>query len=202
MNSVFGRRAALRGAAVLTAGATLPAGTATAAEPGELTWRVPGQPLSPQGIRTRLVAGVPATIDYGRPVTIGPVTVQVVTDDHLGLIVRAAGYDAVSAVVTASVVVTDARGLSGRLPITITFPRASVPTTQVEFVLTGTAILTGAPVLPAARNAGVMTIALDPDPAAVISVYRQSSGATTDFTSAPRLSPVQQDTTVARIEVR
>jgi hypothetical protein len=202
MKSLFGRRAALRGATLLAAGATLPAGPALAAEPGELTWQVPGQPLTPQQIRTRLVAGVPAAIDYGRPVTIGPVTVQVVTDEHLGLIMRAAGYEAVSAVVAASVVVTDARGLSGRLPITVVFPRTTVPATQVEFVLTGTATLTGAPVLPSARNPGVTTIAIEPAASAVITVYRKVSGAPTDIKSKPSLYPPQQDPVVARIEVR
>jgi hypothetical protein len=202
MKSVFGRRAALRGAAVFAAGTALPAGTAEAAEPGELTWLVPASPLTPQRMRTRVLAGIPAVIGYGAPVTVGPVTVQAIGDEHLGMIIYAAGYQAVSAVVTASVVVADARGLSGRLPITVTFPRTPVPTTPAEFFLTGTAILTGAPVLPSARNPGVTTIALDPDPAAVLTFYRRGSGAPTEVKSAPRLNPAQQDTVVARIEVR
>ncbi|GLY43736.1 hypothetical protein Amsp01_097590 [Amycolatopsis sp. NBRC 101858] len=202
MKSVFGRRAALRGAAVLAAATALPPGTAEAAESGELTWLVPVAPLTPQRMRTRLLAGIPAVIEYGRPVTVGPVTVQAIGDEHLGMIIYAAGYQAVSAIVTASVVVADARGLSGRLPITVTFPRTPVPTTQAEFVLTGTAILTGTPVLPSARNPGVTTIALDPDPAAVLTFYRRGSGAPTEVTGAPRLNPAQQDTVVARIEVR
>jgi hypothetical protein len=202
MKFSFGRRTALRGAAALAAGTALPVGTAAAADGGELTWLVPASPLTPQRMRTRLLAGVPAVIDYGRPVTIGPVTVQAIGEEHLGMIIYAAGYQAVSAVVTASVVVADARGLSGRLPITVVFPRTPVPTTQAEFVLTGTATLTGAPAVPSARNPGVTSITLDPDPAAVLTFYRRGSGDPAEVKSAPRLNPAQQDTVVARIEVR
>jgi hypothetical protein len=195
----FGRRAALRGAAVFAAAASAPVGAA-AATTDELTWDLhPGQLGAGGPVRSRIVAGVPAVIGYGEPVALGPVVFQVLGGDLLGAMARVAGYDAVSAKVTTNVVVTDARELSGWFPVALEIPRTTVPDQQVELVLTGTATLVEPP--PGPRNAGPMTVAATSGATGVLTLYRTGS-------SAPLLLDVQavltpdQDPLLATIEVR
>jgi hypothetical protein len=197
---VFGRRAALRGAAVFAAGAAVPVGAAAAAGTAELRWELHPGPFGAGGpVRSRIVAGVPAVIGYGEPVALGPVVFQVLGNDLLGGMARAAGYDAVSAKVTTNIVVTDARELSGRFPVALEIPRTTVPDRQVELVLTGTATLVEPP--PGPRNAGPMTVAATSEATGVVTLYRTGSG-------APLLRDLQavlvadQDPLLATIEVR
>jgi hypothetical protein len=192
----FGRRTALRGATVFAAGAAVPARAAAA----ELTWDLyPGQLGAGGPVRSRIVSGVPAVIRYGEPVVFGPVIVQVLGKDLLGGIARAAGYDAVSAKVTAHVVVTDARQLSGRLPVALEIPRTVVPDKQAELVLTGTATLVEP--APGPRNAGPMTVAATSGATGVLTLYRIGSGAATPLDFQAELAP-DQDPLLATIEVR
>jgi len=201
MEPVFKRRTALRGAAVLAAGAAAPVGVAAADEFAELAWRASAPGISPQPFRTRIVSGVPAVAGYGTSVTLGPVIVQAISHQSFPLILRGAGYTSLTATVTAAVVVTDARGLSGRLPMTIVFPRVTVPTTAVETVLTGTATLTGTPQLPAVRNPGTMTIKVESPAKGAVTVFN-NAGVGTSITSTITLFPVNGDPLAATIEVR
>lgn len=205
MNSVFNRRAAIRGAVVLAAGAATPTGAeiAAAADFPQLSWQAQVPSIGGQKMRSRIISGVPATVDYGKPVALGPVIVQVLTEDTMGRVARAAGYGAVSGTVTASVVVTDARGLSGRFPITIEFPRTDLATGLVESVITGTATLTGSTTLPLPRNPGPMTIAIDPSATGAMAAYKLVVGAPpTLFNSRIMLYPQTQNPLVATIVVR
>jgi hypothetical protein len=201
MEPAFKRRAALRGAAVLAAGAAVPVGAAAADEFPELTWRATAPGASPPPFRVRVISGIPAVAGYGTSVTLGPVIVQAISDRAFPLMVRTAGYSSVTATVTGAVVVTDARGLSGRLPVTIDFPRVTMPTVAVETVLTGTATLTGAPQLPAVRNPGTMTIKVEPGAKGAVQVFKDS-GASASFTSTITLYPPTRNPLVATIEVR
>jgi hypothetical protein len=194
----FGRRTALRGAAVFAAGAAVPARAVAGTR--ELTWELHSTHIGGVGpLRSRIVSGVPEVIRYGEPVLFGPVIVQLLGKDLLGGMARAAGYDAVSAKVTAHVVVTDARQLSGRLPVAVEFPRTMVPDKQAELVLTGTATLVEPP--PGPRNTGPMTVAATSGATGVLTLYRIGSGTATplDFRADP--AP-DQDPLLATIEVR
>ncbi|GLY43737.1 hypothetical protein Amsp01_097600 [Amycolatopsis sp. NBRC 101858] len=194
----FGRRTALRGAAVFAAGAAVPgrAGAGTR----ELTWELHSTHIGGVGpLRSRIVSGVPEVVRYGEPVVFGPVIVQLVGKDLLGGMARAAGYDAVSAKVTAHVVVTDARQLSGRLPVAVEFPRTVVPDERAELVLTGTATLAEPASGP--RNAGPMTVAATSGAAGVLTLYRTGSGAATPLGFEAGLAS-DQDPLLATLEVR
>ncbi|WP_410671108.1 hypothetical protein [Amycolatopsis sp. cmx-4-68] len=201
MEPAFKRRTALRGAAVLAAGAAVPVTAAAADEFPELTWRASGPGANPPPFRMRIISGIPAVAGYGTVVTLGPVIVQVISDRVFPLMLRDVGYSSVAATVTGAVVVTDARGLSGRLPVTIDFPRVTMPTIAIETVLTGTATLTGSPQLPAVRNPGPMTIKAEPGATGAVTVSKDS-GVTRSFTSTITLFPPNRDPRVATIEVR
>ncbi len=203
MQSEFKRRAALRGAAVLAAGTAVPIGAADAAsaEFTELTWRASGPGISPQPFRTRVISGIPAVVGYGTSVTFGPVIVQAISDRSFPLLLRTTGYSSLNATVTGTVVVTDSRGLSGRLPVTIVFPRVTMPATAVETVFTGTATLTGSPQLPAVRNPGPIRIAVESGFRGAVEVFKDN-GTSASFTSTITLVPVNQNPVVATIEVR
>ena len=201
MEPVFKRRAALRGAAVLAAGAAAPVGVATADEFAELVWRASAPGISPQPFRTRIISGIPAVVGYGTSVTLGPVIVQAISHRSFPLIVRSAGYSSVSATVTGTAVVTDARGLSGRVPVTIVFPRVTMPTTGVETTFTGTATVTGTPQLPAVRNPGTMKIEAESPAQGAVTLFKDS-GASTSVASLITLTPNTPVPPVATIEVR
>ncbi|SEF35773.1 hypothetical protein SAMN05421837_108368 [Amycolatopsis pretoriensis] len=201
MEPVFKRRSALRGAAVLAAGAAVPVGTAAAGEFPELTWRATGPGASPPPFRMRIISGIPAAAGYGTVVTLGPVIVQVISDRVFPLMLRDVGYSSLTATVTGAVVVTDARGLSGRLPVTVEFPRVTMPAIAIETVLTGTATLTGAPQLPAVRNPGTMTIKVEPSATGAVTVFKDS-GVSRSFTSTITLFPPNGNPLVATVEVR
>ena len=195
---VFGRRTALRGAAALAAVPAVPPPGAAAEFP-ELAWRASVVGTSPQPFRTRVISGVPPVVGYGTSVVLGPVVVQAISDRTLSTIARPFGYTSVSVTVTATVVVTDARGLSGRVPVTIDFPRVTLPTTPVEVVFTGTATLTGAPRLPSVRNPGTLTIRAESGAKGAVTVFKDS-GAMNSYTSTITLAG--PDAVAATIEVR
>jgi hypothetical protein len=201
MEPAFKRRTALRGAAVLAAGAAVPVGVATADEFAELAWRASAPGITPQPFRTRIISGIPAVVGYGTAVTLGPVIVQAISHPSFPWIVRNAGYSSVSATVTGAAVVTDARGLSGRVPVTIVFPRVTMPTTGVETVLTGTATVAGTTPLPAVRNPGTMKIEAETSAQGAVTFFKDN-GASTSFTSMILLAPANQVRLVATIEVR
>ncbi|MEQ0558618.1 hypothetical protein ABJI51_06025 [Amycolatopsis sp. NEAU-NG30] len=201
MEPAFKRRTALRGAAVLAAGATVPVGAAAAGEFTEIAWRASAPGITPQPFRTRVVSGIPAVVGYGTSVMLGPVIVQAISDRSLPLLMRNAGYSSVTATVTGTVLVTDARGLSGRVPVTIVFPRVTMPTVAVETVLTGNATLTGSPQLPAVRNPGTMTIMAESGAKGAITVFKDS-GASNSYTSVITLDRPYPTPPVATIEVR
>lgn len=201
MEPAFKRRSALRGAAALAASAAVPVGTAAADEFPELTWRATAPGASPPPFRMRIISGIPAGVGYGTAVALGPVIVQAISHRAFPLLLRDAGYSSLTATITGAVVVADARGLSGRLPVTIDFPRVTMPTVATETVLTGTATLTGSPQLPAVRNPGVMTIKVEPGAKGAVTVFKDS-GASSSFTSTITLYPTTQDPRVATIEVR
>ncbi|MFE5504874.1 hypothetical protein ACFQ73_20085 [Amycolatopsis japonica] len=205
MNPVFNRRTALRGAVVL-AGLTSLQGTATetASADGfkELTWKLIRPSSNFQLMPVRVISGIPTTIGYGKPVAIGPVIVQATCDKNVGPVARSTGCDMISAVFDLTVVVTDARGLSGRFPVTVQFPRTEVPATQVEFVFTGTAALTGTGTPPAARNPGPMRITVDRRVTGVTTLYNMKTGAPHQLASQADLMPPDQDPLIATIEVR
>ncbi|MFI5589014.1 hypothetical protein ACIA5G_28435 [Amycolatopsis sp. NPDC051758] len=201
MEPVFRRRAALRGAAVLAAGAAVPVGAAAADEFPELTWRATAPGASPPPFRMRLISGIPAVAGYGTVVTLGPVILQAISHPAFPLLLRDTGYSSLTATVTGAVVVTDARGLSGRVPVTIDFPRVTMPTVATATVLTGTATLTGSPQLPAVRNPGRMTIKVEPGAKGAVTVFKDN-GASNSFSSTLTLYPPTQNPLVATIEVR
>jgi hypothetical protein len=201
MEPAFKRRVALRGAAVLAAGTAVPVSAAVADELTEIAWRATAPGISPQPFRTRVVSGIPAVAGYGTSVTFGPVIVQAISDRSLPLIMRNAGYSSVTATITGTILVTDARGLSGRMPVTIVFPRVTMPTIAVETVLTGTATLTGAPRLPAVRNPGTMTIKAESGAKGAITLFKDS-GASSSYTSAITLAGPYPVPPAATIEVR
>jgi hypothetical protein len=201
MEPAFKRRAALRGAAVLAAGAAVPVGAAAADEFPEITWRATVVGTTPQPFRMRVVSGIPSVVGYGTVVTLGPVIVQVISDRFFPLLMRNVGYSSVTATVTGAVVVADARGLSGRVPVTIVFPRVTVPTIATETVLTGTATLTGAPQLPAVRNPGTMTIRVELGAKGAITLFKDS-GASSSYTSTITVAGPSPVPPVATIEVR
>ncbi|MFB9690905.1 hypothetical protein [Amycolatopsis plumensis] len=202
MEPVFKRRSALRGAAVLAAGAAMPAGAVAAADEfPELTWRASGPAASPPPFRVRIISGIPAVVGYGTIVTLGPVIVQAISDRAFPLLLRTAGYSSLTVTVTGTVMVADSRGLSGRLPVTIVFPRVTMPTTAVETVLTGTATLTGSPQLPAVRNPGTMTIKAESGAKGAVTVFKDS-GVSTSFPTTINLMGPSPVPPVATIEVR
>lgn len=205
MNPVFNRRAALRGAVVLAGLAGLPTTSAEAAPADgfkELTWKLIRPTSNFQLMPVRVISGIPATIGYGKPVTIGPVIVQATCDKNVGMAARSTGCDMISAVFTLTIVVTDARGLSGRFPVTVQFPRTEVPSTQVEFVFTGTATLAGQGSPPAARNTGPMRITVERRATGVTTLYNAATGAANNLASQADLIPPDQDPLIATIEVR
>ena len=201
MEPAFRRRTALRGAAVLAAGAAVPVGAAAADEFPELTWRATAPGASPPPFRLRLISGIPAVAGYGTVVTLGPVILQAISHPGFPLLLRDTGYSSLTATVTGAVVVTDARGLSGRVPVTIDFPRVTMPTVATATVLTGTATLTGSPQLPAVRNPGRMTIKVEPGAKGAVTVFKDN-GVSNSFSSTLTLYPPTQNPLVATIEVR
>ncbi len=160
---------------------------------------VPG--ISPQPFRTRIVSGIPASVAYGKPVALGPVIVQAMCDFKTWNLARATAHDAFSGTVTMTVVVTDGRGLSGRFPITVAFPRTSIPSSGTgDYILTGTATLSGTAGLPMPRNPGTMTVAADAKATGAMTAYKTVVGTSEPFTS--RITLVAgQDPVVATIEV-
>ncbi len=205
MNPVFNRRTALRGAVVLAGLTGLPemaAGTASADGFKELTWKLSRPTSNFQLMPVRVISGIPTTIGYGKPVTIGPVIVQAICDKNAGPLVRSTGCDMISAVFDLTLVVTDARGLSGRFPVTVRFPRTEVPSTQVEFVFTGTATLAAPGTAPAARNPGPTRITVERRAIGVTTLYNAATGAANNLASQADLLPPGQDPLVATIEVR
>lgn len=202
-NALLTRRAAMRSAAGLGAGAVLSMGPAAAASTAfkELTWRVSLPGISAQPFRSRVVSGVPALVAYGKPVAIGPVIVQALCDVKVWSLAKSIAYDAFSGVVTTTVVVTDSRGLSGRFPVKIVFPRAAIPTGPGDYVLTGTATLSGDVPLPLPRNPGLTTIAVAGPATGTMVAYKSAAGTSTQFTSQMTLV-AGQDPVVATIEVQ
>ncbi len=201
MNSGITRRTALRGAAVLGAGMAA-AGTASASEFKELNWHVSVPGIGAQPFRTRIVSGVPVSVGYGKPIALGPVIVQAMCGFKTWNLARATAYDAFSGTVTMSVIVTDGRGLSGLFPITVVFPRASIPSGGTgDYTLTGTATLSGTAGLPMPRNPGTMTLAVDTKATGAMTAYKTVAGTSTPFPSQITLD-AGQDPVVAAIEVR
>ncbi|GLY43738.1 hypothetical protein Amsp01_097610 [Amycolatopsis sp. NBRC 101858] len=193
----FGRRTALRGAAVL-AGSGLLTGAA-AGVLDELRWDLDAGPMSGEVLRTRILSGIPASVAYGQPVTLGPVTVQLICSDQVSAGAWATGHNVLSAVFPVTVVVTDARGLSGRFGVDVTIPRTPVPVEEGDFVLTGTATLSGGNT-PAARNPGPMTVAVEPAASGFVVLYSARTGEAEPLECWLRLQP-GQDPLLATIEV-
>lgn len=199
MNPAFSRRAAMKGTVAAAAVVAIP-GTAVASDFKELNWMVSVPATTPVPFRTRVISGVPAFVEYGKPVVFGPVIVQAIGGPKVTAMARAANCTSFAGVITTTVAVTDARGLSGRFPITVTFPRTSIPPTNIDYVLTGTATLAEGTPLPAPRNPGPMTIAAESPAKGAITIYK-ATGATTEYVSSMTLVH-GQDPVLATVEVR
>ena len=195
----FGRRTALRGAA-FAAGTALASGVAAADPLDELRWDLDADVLSGETLRTRIVSGIPDSVAYGRPVVFGPVTVQLICSDQVSAGALFTRHDVLSAVFPVTVVVTDARGLSGRFGVDVTIPRTPIPFTEGDFVITGTAALSGRDT-PAARNPGPMTVTVDETASGVVLLYPMSGGPPDPAVCSVRLQP-GQNPLLATIEVR
>jgi hypothetical protein len=195
----FGRRTALRGAALLAGTALTPA-VAEADVLDELSWDLDAGYLSGETLRTRIIAGIPESVGYGQPVVFGPVTVQMICSDQVIGGALFTQHDVLSAVFPVTVVVTDARGLSGRFGVDVTIPRTPIPFEAEVFVLTGTAALSGRDT-PTARNPGPMTVVVDEAAAGVVLLYPMSGGPPDPVECSVRLQP-GQNPLLATIEVR
>lgn len=193
----FGRRTALRGAAVL-AGSGLLTGAA-AGVLDELRWDLDAGPMSGETLRTRIISGIPASIAYGQPVTLGPVTVQLICSDQVSAGAWATGHNVLSAVFPVTIVVTDARGLAGRFGVDVTIPRTEVPGEEGDFVITGTATLSGQNT-PTARNPGPMTVSVEPAASGFVVLYSARTGEPEPMECWVRLQS-GQDPLLATIEV-
>jgi hypothetical protein len=195
--AAFPRRTALRGAAVL-AGSGLLTGAA-AGVLDELSWDLDAWVLGGETLRTRILSGLPASIAYGQPVTLGPVTVQMICSEQISAGAWATGHNVLSAVFPVTVVVTDARGLSGRFAVDVTIPRTEIPGGEGDFVLTGTAALSGRHT-PTARNPGPMTVAIEPEASGFVQLYEVRTGEPEPVECRVRLKP-GQNPLLATIEV-
>nr|WP_042181160.1 DUF6801 domain-containing protein [Kibdelosporangium sp. MJ126-NF4]CEL14853.1 hypothetical protein [Kibdelosporangium sp. MJ126-NF4]CTQ96516.1 hypothetical protein [Kibdelosporangium sp. MJ126-NF4] len=162
MSPAISRRTAITGATGALVAVAVGATATPAHAAGDLVWSANINGAVIWDITTRIVTRLPTSARYGAPIALGTIIVQARCSGERVKQIRQAKVTHVSGTGKCGITATDARGLSAPFAIEVAFPETPIPDTDVEFTITGTAVITGPLPLPLPRNRGPMRIAVDP----------------------------------------